>query len=48
MNKPDLADLIFLAGVAFLGYGSYQVYPPAGYIVLGIVLSALGIWRFLK
>jgi len=33
-------DVIGFAGVALISYGSWLVYPPAGFIVCGALLMA--------
>jgi hypothetical protein len=33
-------DVFLIAGISFLATGVYQIYPPAGYITLGICLIA--------
>jgi hypothetical protein len=36
---PDLVrDLAGLGGVALIAYGAWLIYPPAGYIVGGVLL----------
>jgi hypothetical protein len=34
-------DLMGLAGLGLLSYGAFRAYPPAGFMVPGIVLLAL-------
>lgn len=36
--KRILDDLLFIAGVILISIGVYQIYIPAGYVVLGILL----------
>jgi hypothetical protein len=36
-----LDDLLLLAGIASVFYGVFQIYEPAGYIILGLCLSGL-------
>ena len=38
----DLADVVTLAGLGSLGYGLWLVYPPATFIVIGVLLFLLG------
>lgn len=38
-------DALWLGGIAALGYGCYEVYPPSAFIVVGIVLTIIGITR---
>jgi hypothetical protein len=33
-----LRDLAGLAGVALIAFGAWQIYPPAGFIVAGVLL----------
>lgn len=41
----ELDDILLLIGVYLVSYGVYQIYIPAGYIVLGIFfLLAAVIW----
>lgn len=42
-----IASAAFLAGVLCLVVGSWAVYPPAGLILLGLVLM-LGAWNYVK
>lgn len=42
LAKPDLAvDAVFIVGTASLSYGAGTIYPPAGFVVCGIVLLSL-------
>lgn len=41
----DLADFLVLAGLAFFSYGMSLVSIPAGFVLIGIFLIAIGIWR---
>lgn len=36
----DLQDVQLVAGISSLGYGLYLVYPPAMFIVIGILFIA--------
>lgn len=45
---PDLSDLFFFGGLVALSYGVYLAYPPAAFITAGMVLMAIGLWRFFK
>jgi hypothetical protein len=42
-----VASAAFLAGVALFVVGAWAVYPPAGLMVLGLVLM-LGAWNYVK
>lgn len=33
----DFADVMLFGGCGLLGYGCYQVYQPAGFIVPGVI-----------
>lgn len=38
---PELIpDILALVGALTISYGSYLIYPPAGFIVLGIMFIA--------
>jgi hypothetical protein len=37
-------DLLLFGGVALVGYGASMVYPPAAYIVPGVVLTAVAVF----
>jgi hypothetical protein len=41
--RPDLSDLLLLAGVALVTAGVWWIYPPGGLIVLGLFVLVLGI-----
>ena len=36
-------DSALLGGAGLLTYGSWSIYPPAGFIVAGVVLLAAGL-----
>ena len=36
----DLQDVQLVAGISSLGYGLYLVYPPAMFIILGLLFMA--------
>lgn len=38
-----LPDVLMVGGAAALSYGAWQVYPPSGFIVAGVLLLAAGI-----
>jgi hypothetical protein len=38
-----IADLLALAGVILVSLGVSEIYPPAGLIVLGVLLLLLGV-----
>lgn len=37
----DLRDAMLFAGVGLLGYGLYDIYPPAAFIVPGAIFVAV-------
>lgn len=39
----DAADAMTAFGLALMFYGLWEVYPPAAFVVVGAVLSVLGI-----
>lgn len=38
-----LVDIMALAGIALIGFGTYLIYPPAAYIVTGAIITSLSI-----
>jgi hypothetical protein len=42
---PDARDLLGLGGLTALAYGCGLVYPPAGFIVPGVVLLYVALWH---
>jgi hypothetical protein len=36
-------DILLFAGAAFLFYGVWTIYPPAGFIVLGLWMTGIAI-----
>jgi hypothetical protein len=38
----DRCDSLVAAGVLLLAYGIFQIYPPASFIISGVVLGVLG------
>jgi len=46
INLPfDRADFLITVGLATVGYGAWQIFPPASFIVVGAVILILGIFR---
>lgn len=43
LPRVDLSDLVILAAAGLVIYGAALVYQPAGYIVGGIFVGAIGI-----
>jgi hypothetical protein len=41
--KPDLHDILTLAGAALLCAGVWSIYPPAALILAGAALAAVGV-----
>jgi len=41
--KKMLPDALLLLGAGSLTYGSWMAWPPAGYLVAGVMLLAAGI-----
>jgi hypothetical protein len=41
--KKITDDILLIAGIGFLFYGVYQIYPPAGFIVLGLWLTGIAV-----
>jgi hypothetical protein len=39
----DIRDRFCFGGLAMVGYGAHTIYPPAGWIVVGVVLYWIGI-----
>jgi len=39
----DLQDLFVFGGLGCVGYGIWQVYPPAAWVVVGVALFWLGV-----
>jgi hypothetical protein len=44
--KPsvDGRDVMYIVGVGLIGYGAWLVYPAAGFIAPGIILTAVAIF----
>lgn len=40
----DRRDFIGLAGVGLVGYGSWLIYEPAGFIAAGVILAGVSIF----
>jgi hypothetical protein len=41
----DASDLFFFGGITAICYGVNQIYPPAAWIVGGIVFCVIGLRR---
>ena len=44
MKRIDLTDVLFIVGLAAVGYGVGMLSIPAALIVVGIVLMAVGLY----
>jgi hypothetical protein len=42
-----LPDALMVAGAAAVSYGAWAIYPPAGYIVGGVIMAGAG-WLVAK
>lgn len=42
----DAQDAQLVAGLSFLGYGLFLVYPPSCFIVLGLIFMAPSIFPY--
>lgn len=42
-NLIDIRDAFVFGGIAMLGYGLYQIYPPAAWIAVGGIIFLLGL-----
>jgi hypothetical protein len=40
---PDLRDVLVFGGIGAVGYGAWLIYPPAGFITVGVLFFFLGI-----
>jgi hypothetical protein len=40
---PDLSDIFVFAGIGSIFYGVYQIFPPAAYIVTGVLVGLIGV-----
>jgi len=43
VTKPDIKDAAVFVGLAGIGYGCWLIYPPIMFIVVGILIFAIGI-----
>ena len=44
----DLKDAFTFGGLMWLFFGLWLVYPPAAFIVLGVIFAALGLCAAMK
>ena len=42
-REVDLRDRFVFSGIGLSAYGAWQIYPPAGWIVLGVSIFWLGV-----
>ncbi len=35
-------DIVIFGGLALIAFGAFEIYRPAGFIVIGVELAALG------
>lgn len=42
-NLISLNDVFAFGGLALVSYGTYLIFPPAAFIVAGVVLFYLGV-----
>lgn len=43
--RPDPLDVIAAAGMTSLFFGVHQVHPPSAFIVAGVILLGISIWK---
>jgi MYXO-CTERM domain-containing protein len=41
-SKINFGDFLVLAGVGLLSYGIWRIYPPAGWILFGLLILGTG------
>jgi hypothetical protein len=41
--KKIMNAILILSGIGLVGYGAWQIYPPAAYIVVGIAVFWMGL-----
>lgn len=42
MLATVMDDIFFGVGIGFIFYGVFLIFPPAGYIVLGLMMIGIG------
>lgn len=40
-TRTGARDILAIAAVSCIGYGAWQIYPPAAWIAVGVVLGAI-------
>lgn len=43
--RPDWADFIGFIGLSSLFFGLYKAYPPAAFVVCGVILMAISYFK---
>lgn len=43
--RPDRLDVLAAVGMASLFCGVYRVHPPSAFIVSGVILLGISIWK---
>lgn len=43
--RPDPLDVFGVVGFTSLFFGIYQVHPPSAFIVSGVILLGISIWK---
>jgi hypothetical protein len=46
--RPDLIDFFGILGFSSVFYGIYQAYPPAAFVVGGVILMAISVYKARK
>lgn len=44
-NRPNLRDALIFGGMACVFYGLHAIFPPAAWVMLGVLLLLTG-WRY--
>lgn len=48
VDRQTIREIVGLAGAALAGYGAWQAYPPAGFMVAGGILVGLAVLGTLR
>jgi hypothetical protein len=43
-SPVDQRDLMCVVGLGLIGYGAFLIYPPAGFLAPGIILTGIAIF----
>jgi hypothetical protein len=46
--RPDWVDFFGILGFSSVFYGVYQAYPPAAFVVSGVILMAISFYKARK